>query len=230
MGAMTTARIASCSVLSIVALLSACQTGQRRDLTANSSLFRPTGFRTGAPGDRAVFVAPLADGREVAVLPASADGFPITYDPDGRWQRPVREMVQELLQDELRESGLFARFLTGAQPDALVVKPTLVRFHSGTIETMEGARSLAEVALRLQVYGPADAAGRRPTWHDAVYADAQVSGVRMVPVSTFVLTGRAAQAALHRALAGLDGSNVARSGVPLELPGAVETVPAAPGH
>lgn len=222
---MTSPRYPGLALVLVFLSLSACKSTQSRDLCRNEALYQRTGFRTAVVGDRPVFVAPVADGRDVSALPASSGGFPITYDADGRWERPVRTMVQELLTDELRESGLFSGFPVRAEAGALVLKPTLVRFHSGHMEMVEGARAMADVALRVQVYGPADAAGRRTLWLDQVYADSQASAVSMVPISTFHLSGRAVRAVLAKVLAGLDGSNVARQGVPIEVP----DVPATPG-
>ncbi len=194
----------------------ACSSTQARDLSRNENLYQDTGFRSQVPGDRSVFVTPMADARAGAALPQAVGGFPIVYDQDGRWERPAPTMLAELLRRELQQCAVFQGVSERAEPGGLVLKPSLVRFHSGTMETVEGGRSLAEVALRVQVYGP-EHQGRRPLWFDQVFTDAQQSDAAMIPVGTFQLTGRSVRNVLRKVVVGLDGSNVSRTGVPLEV-------------
>jgi len=99
---------------------------------------------------------------------------------------------------------------------------------------------MAEVGIRVQVYG-AEEDGKRPLLHDQMYSDRQMSTVAMLPMSSFIIAGRALRTTVARLVSGLDGSNVSRSGVPLDfdpsggtrpaVPAApVPTPPAAPGR
>ena len=65
--------------------------------------------------------------------------------------------------------------------------------------------------------GPAGENGERPLWHDQVYGNRQMSERKVRPVSPYRLIGRALQLTMTNALGGLDGSNVARSHVPVEI-------------
>jgi hypothetical protein len=77
--------------------------------------------------------------------------------------------------------------------------------------------TFAEIGLRIQVLGPAAADGKRPVWHDHVYGNRQVSELDIKPVSPYRLIGRALQLTMSNAMTGLDGSNVARSHVPIDV-------------
>jgi hypothetical protein len=185
------------------------------DLARNERLYRDVPYQSRAPGDRAAILAPLADARSAKGLPASDEGFPIQYGSDEVWERPVCEMVDEVWNRQVAQSGLFAAVgVAGAE--ALVVVPTLQSFTTGAIERIAGAQSFAEVALRLQVYGPQDASGQRGLLLDRVYADRKITEPGLRPVSPYLLVGGALRTAVQKALAGLDGSNVGRSSVPME--------------
>ena len=54
-------------------------------------------------------------------------------------------------------------------------------------------------------------------WHDHVYGNRQRTEHQVNPVSPYRLIGRALQVTMSSALKGLDGSNVARSNVPVEV-------------
>jgi len=206
----------------------ACATSsQSVDLANNDQLYKDVPFATKAPGDRAVFVAPLVDGRVGKDLPTQERGFPITYGDDQVWERPVPVMVGEVLQRQLQSSGLFTEVAATASPQALVLKPTLVSFLTGAAESMAGSSSFAEVGLRLQVFGPADATGKRAVLFEDLYANRQMTEVALNPVSPYRLIGRALHISVGKALAGLDGSNVSRSNVPIEVVEPV-AVPAGP--
>lgn len=186
------------------------------DLARNPVICADLPFATPAPGDRAVFVAPVVDGRR-GQLPTHERGFPIYYGPDTAWDRPVTEMVGEVLQRELTESGLFAQLSTTASPQTIVIVPELTSFSMGAIESIHGARGFADVAVTLRVYGPEDAAGQRPLWLERVCSDRQVTQPQIKPANMFMLAGGATARSLAKALSLLDGSNVGRSGVPLQL-------------
>lgn len=203
--------------LLIAVLPVACSTNsQVADFAKNDLFYTDVPFQTKAPGDRVVFVAPLADARDGAQLPQAERGFPITYVGDDFWERPVAEMMGEVLQRQLASSGLFAAVEDHAVPNGLVIKPTLVSFLGGATEAISGASSFADVGVRVQVLGPAAGDGKRVLLLDRVYGNRQVSPNEINPVSPYRLVGRAMQLAMTKLLTGLDGSNVARSDVPLD--------------
>lgn len=192
------------------------------DFSNNEMFFVDVQFRTKAPGDRHVFVTPLRDERSQQVLPLHEKGFPISYGNDDFWVRPVPEMMTEVLERHLYNSELFPEVAAQASADCLILKPTLVSFTVGAKEAMAGSMSFAEVGLRIEVLGPADPSGARPLWHDHVYGNQQVSEFSVNPISPYRLIGRALQLTMTRTLAGLDGSNVSRSHVPVEVVVALE--------
>ncbi|MCA8967691.1 MAG: hypothetical protein KDC48_22610 [Planctomycetes bacterium] len=204
-------------VCSLLPLLGGCKsTPQEVDLAHNPKICGDLPFVTRAPGDRAVFVAPVVDSRHGA-LPAHDRGFPISYGPDAAWDRPVPDMVGELFERELGESGLFSQVSSSATPEAVVIQPELVSFSMGTMENIQGARTFAEVALKLRVFGPEGAAGERPLWFERVYGDRQVTEPQIKPANMFLLAGSTTMRSLAKVFSALDGTNVGRSGVPLVL-------------
>ena len=219
MGTMTSlCNAAALALLGMGLFASACATPNHTvDLARNELLYVDVPFATKAPGDRAAFVAPLVDARAGKDLPTTDRGFPISYGNDQVWERPVAEMVGDVLQRQLSKSGLFTAVADRASPQGLVVQPALVSFVTGAVESVAGSRSFAEVSLRLQVFGPVDAAGKRAVLFENVYADRQMTEVSLNPVSPYRLIGRALQISMQKALGGLDGSNVSRSNVPLNL-------------
>jgi hypothetical protein len=216
----------------LLVLCTACATrNEIADLAQNELLYVDVPFQTRSPGDRALFVAPIVDQRDQVVLPVEDHGFPIVYGGDDFWQRPVREMVADVLVRQLQSSSLFGAVSVQATRGALLLKPTLVSFTTGATEAVSGSRSFAEVGLRLQVLGPADGNGKRAVLHDQVYGNRQLSQLELNPVSPYRLVGRALQLSIGKALAGLDGSNIGRSNVPLDIGEPAEaTAPAAPSR
>jgi hypothetical protein len=210
MGKMATSQLTRTAVLGLLALAS-CTTAQIADLAKNRDLYPGSSFVSKSPGDRTAFIAPLVDERHEDVLPASQGGFPISYDNDERWNRQPRDMVEDVLMREVAASHVFAGVQTRASDGDLVIKPTLVTFHSGMMETETGGRTLADVAIRVVVLAAAAADGTRATVLDQVYSDRQLSAVAMKPTSGYVLSSRALHLAMQRLLTGIDGSNIARS-------------------
>jgi len=184
------------------------------DFATNELLYVDVPFATKSPGDREVFVAPVADARESTVLPTQERGFPISYGSDDFWERPIGEMMADVLQRQLEDSQLFAKVVDRPSPQALLIKPTLVAFTTGATEAISGSRSFAEVGLKLQVLGPADAQGARPMLMEQTFGNRQLSSLEVNPVSPYRLVGRALQLSMQKALTGLDSSNVGRSNVP----------------
>lgn len=219
----------------LLLLLPACNsTDYTADLATNEALYVDVPYTTKVPGDRGVCVTPMADGRVATSLPNNDRGFPITYTTDEFWERPVTAMVSDVLTRQFAESDLFTDVCEQPENNALVVKPTLVSFLGGSTEAVSGRRSFAEVAIRLQVYGPAGNGGKRELLLDQTYANKQSTPTELNPASPYKLIGRALQQTMSRALNGLDGSNVARSTVPTETttnPNAPATgVPATPNR
>ena len=198
-----------------------CQTGNQMDLGSNSSLYRSPGYVSKLPGDRSVFVAPVKDERSAADLPRSEGAYPIRYMSDAVWERSVAEMVYDILVEELEGSRVFRSVLTQARGDALVLVPSLVQLYGGQQELVEGARSLAETAIRVQVHGPADEAGNRMLILDETFTNRQGSATSFRPPSVATLTGVSLRITMGKLVSGLDQSNVARTGVPLEAIGQV---------
>ena len=205
------------SLLMVLLAVACATTNETADLAKNELLYVDVPFLTKAPGDRALFVAPLADVRDQVPLPVEAHGFPIVYGGDEFWERPVPEMLGDVLVRQLQSSGLFATVSQQGTPGALVLKATVENFVTGANVAVSGSRSFAEVGLRLQVLGPADSEGKRAVLHDQIYANRQLSSLELNPVSPFRLIGRALQISMSKALAGLDRSNVGRSSVPLDI-------------
>lgn len=205
-------------ILPLLLVAAGCATTDEvADLAVNELLYADVPFRTKAPGDRDVFVAPIEDKRDAQVLPRGEKGYPITYGGDDFWERPVREMVADVLQRQLVASALFANVTDSPSAQSIVVKPVLTSFTTGTTESMYGRTSFAEVTLQLTVFGPSGADGRRPVLLERSYGNRQLSETRVQPVSPYRLIGRALQISMSSALAGLDGSNVGRTGVPFDM-------------
>lgn len=220
MGTMNSPRSAApaASALLVLLLGAGCATPNLVvDLARNDQLYADVPFVTKAPGDRAVFLAPIADDRKADELPTQERGFPIVYGGDEVWERPVEAMVGDVLERQVRGSGLFTTVVPTASPEVLVVKPTIVSFLAGAAESVAGTRSFAEVGLRLEVFGPSDAAGQRPLLLDTIFASRQASEPTLNPISPYRLVGRALQVSIGKALTGLDGSSVGRSQVPLSV-------------
>lgn len=200
--------------------LPSCATsGGALDLASNDQLYLDVAFRTKVPGDRVAFVAPLADLRaeRTEPLPAAERGFPITYGDDGLWERPVAAMCDDILRRQLADSGLFPRIVDRAEPDGLVIVPSLESFVVGATEAISGSRSFAEVVLRVQVYGPAVGNAERSLLLDRSFPGVQRTAVAFKPVNAYRLAGPALAASITGVLTGLDGSNVGRSTVPMAV-------------
>lgn len=186
------------------------------DFAQNELFYADVSFATKAPGDRPVWVAPVIDARTPETLPTSERGFPIRYGGDEFWDRPVTTMLGEVLDRGFGNSQLFPAVQERASADALLVKPTLLAFTLGSTEAVAGSRSFAEIALRVQVLGPAAADGKRGLLHEQVYGHRVASEVGFKPVSPYLLVAPVLQTTMQKLLRGLDGSNVARSAVPID--------------
>ena len=219
----------------ILLALPACSTADyTADFANNENLYVDVPFTTALPGDRAVCVTPTTDGRVAVALPVNDRGFPITYTNDEFWERPVPAMVGDVLRRQVEHSELFVELADQPSASAIVLKPTLVTFLGGSTEAVSGRRAFAEVALRLQAYGPQGSDGARALLFDQTFASKQASPTDINPPSPYKLLCRGLQQVMARALNTLDGSNIARSSVPanpVEPPAAaIAGQPAAPAR
>lgn len=206
-----TKRLLAVPFSTVLMLLAACETQQRADLATNSTIYEGRPYLAREPGDRAIYVLPVADGRKAVEPAAGQDGFPVAYDGDARWDRPVDTMVAEVLQRELIDSGVFNRLLDEPDRCELILRPTLTSFVTGAMEVDTGGRSLAEIGLRIEIFGPQEASGQRPLLHDQVYGDRQMSSPALLPPSPYLMAGRALRMTMAQALAALDKNGLARS-------------------
>ncbi len=227
MGAMKFPALRVVSLLLLPLAAGCAVPNETADFAANELLYSDVAFATKAPGDRDLFVAPIVDVHDQVVLPTQDRGFPIVYGGDDFWERPVREMLADVLQRQLTDSHLFARLVEQPAPSTMILKPTLVTFSLGATEAMSGRRSFAEVGIQLQVLGPADNTGDRPVVFDQIYRSRQMSELELNPISPYRIVGRALQQSMSKALGGLDGSNLGRSNVPIEA-AAKPATPATP--
>ena len=188
----------------LLSVLPACNTADYTpDLATNEALYVDVPYTTKVAGDRAACVTPMADGRVATSQPNNDRGFPITYTTDDFWERPVTAMVSDVLTRQFADSELFTEVCEQPEPNALVIKPTLVSFLGGSTEAVSGRRSFAEVAIRLQVYGPSGNGGKRELLLDQTYANKQTTPTELNPASPYKLIGRALQQTIARALNGL---------------------------
>ena len=198
--------------------LAGCQTSNALDLGRNTELYSSPGYRSKLPGDRAVFVAPLRDERN-ANPPVEEGPYPIRYMSERVWDRPLVEMVNDILLEELDQSRVFREILSRPTSESLVLMPSLVQMSGGQQEMVEGARSLVVIAIRVQIHGPANADGDRALLLDQIYSDRQGSPISFRPPTIVTLTGVSLRYTMASLVSGLDQSNVASTGVPLEAIG-----------
>src|SRR5688572_29562753 len=100
------------AVAAMALLAAGCLTpNYTADFATNDVFYVDVPFRTKAPGDRAVFLAPVVDARDPTGLPTQEKGFPIAYGGDDFWERPVPEMLGEVLARQLTDSALFPRLV-----------------------------------------------------------------------------------------------------------------------
>jgi hypothetical protein len=184
------------------------------DFAVNEELFQPIEYRTKLLGDRTAFVAPLADRRDAARLPSAEGAFPIVYDPDNRWLRPVAEMTDDVIRREVSCSGLFAKLVDRPADADVILQPALVAFHTGHMERVYGASAIGEVAIQIRAHGPVQADGNRQLLFDEVFVERQVTPPALRTVSRHFLAAASARATMGKLLAGIDQANLGRSGMP----------------
>lgn len=187
------------------------------DLRTDQSLYRSPGYRSKQTGDLAIYIAPLKDAR-ARTLPAVEGMFPIRYMGERVWARGVREMIGEILRDELKDSAVFADVLPRADDAHLVVIPSLTAAHAGKMESIEGPLTLASCGLRLEIHGPVDAQGQRQVLIDHTWLRTLRSGDSIRPPKGTTALGACLGRTISALLEDLDTSNVSRLGVPVQLP------------
>jgi hypothetical protein len=199
-------------------LVVSCADTEVRDLAHNETMFPQVSYKAKQPADRVAFVTPLVDGRKTWVADASSDAasYPVKLMPESVWARPLPDMIDEILRRDLASSGVFAAIEAHAEAKGLIVRPTLVTGSAGVQEKPNGRRTIAETAIRIVVLGPDEGNGKRSTLHDRVYQSHLDSKVEMQPVPAVSLYANTLRSVVQQVLAGLDQSNVARSGVPLD--------------
>jgi hypothetical protein len=197
-------------------LVCSCGTAPKKpDLAAHEQLYQPPGYKTRLPADLAAFLAPLRDERKPVALEASKQ--PTALMPETYWNREPVAMLDEILRRDLLAAKVFTGITDRARPDALVVQAKLLTLHGAIVEEAAFRWTFGEVAMRIQVDGPAAANGRRSQLFDKTFQNRQASDPAMTPPSPTVLIGRALTRVMRELVADLDASNVARAGVPLPL-------------
>lgn len=204
-------------VVLLVALAGCHSPRDKLDLRENPDLYRSPGYTARIPVDRGVFVAPLVDERRDDVVDAAGPN-PTQWMPDSRWARSPVAMIEDILRDELADSRVFVQVQRTPPPDAktLVLRPYLTAARVGAQEHTAGRRSIADLGLRIVVYGPDEGHGRRAIVFDRPFRETTQSEVQSRPPSAPGLLGLALRQAMANVLAALDQSNVSRSGVPID--------------
>jgi hypothetical protein len=154
------------------------------------------------PTAQSVYLAPLVDERQP---PRPSPNDAIGYLRDDDWDRDPSAMVQSILTDELRASGLFAAVLDQPAPDAIELVPTLKTFEGGLHEQPFGRRSLARVEIVLQARGP-EVDGVRSEILNESFGAQQISNVDFRPPSPRVLLGTGLRSALTKGIAALEAA------------------------
>lgn len=217
-GGIGSRRAAAFAALSSWLVLAGCASQRDAlDLAHNDKLYRTPRYQARLPVDRAVFVAPIADERDKRAADAAAPMWPRRPMADELWDRSIPEMLDDVLRDALRDSGVVARIDDTVPPaDAtLLVTPRLHDLRGYLEEQPAGRCTLATLSLQIVVLGPADAAGVREALFDRTYDQSIGTQVSRVPMPVPELYGRIVHDALARALLEIDRSNVTRSGLPL---------------
>lgn len=202
--------------MAVLGVLGACRSSSSRlDLARNDALYGSSGYTAKVAADRAVCLLPVVDGRKAPAVEASGP-YAVQLLPRGAWPRSMSEMVADILELELRRSGVFAEVSERVQPRTCLLRVEIEELDGGIEEHPTGRRTFAKVALRAKVLGPESSEGRRDVLLDERFEARQGTDVVMRPVSPRVLIGRALAAAVAAMLARIDQANVARSGVPMD--------------
>jgi hypothetical protein len=194
-----------------ILVCAACTVPPKTDLALNDKLYRRTGYQAKVPADRKVCILPIVDERQAPVADA-ASAFPTTFVRDGRWERPVAAMLDELLRDEIERSGVFAAVVDAPSAEVCLLRVTLHVFEGGIQEVTTGRRTFASTRLLVELEGPQQG-GARPQLLREPFGQHMQSDVVMMPPSPLVLLGSCLRIDVQNLLAKIDQSNVARSAV-----------------
>lgn len=210
-------QVLGCVLVALPFFAAGCQTNSTRvDLAINPVLYQSPGYETRVLVDKNAFIAPLIDAREPA---AEATG-PMSFvqAPESVWERPMTVMVEEILVDELRKSGIFSQVLINTpSPSTLIVTPYLVSARYGEEELTAKRRAIAEIEIRIVVHGAvASASESRPILFDRTFHEVTATPPAIRAVHSAQILGVSLSKAVRAMLAALDQSNVSRSGVPMD--------------
>ncbi len=196
----------------------ACQSSKdQMDLAVNPTLYTSPGYHARMPADRPAFMPPIVDDRGSSTPEEASGPFPVTWMPDSYWDRPVVEMVDDTLREELKDSGVFSSIedTPPPSPDAVVVQVEMTRARCGLEEQAAKRRSMAELTVNVTVRGPVDASGGRDVIWQKEFHEVTASDLLIRPPVVPSMFGRVTQRVVARVVAALDESNVGRSGVPI---------------
>ena len=191
--------------LALVLIAGGCSTPQHeRDLAKNRVLYRSPGFQAPSKKHYHAYLAPLQDLRTAPPQPQGA--VVAEFMREGYWQRSVRAMVEEILRTELQKSHIYAGLAATPADTNLIIEPSLVALYGaweyragGTASY--GSRSYAVTALKIKVYGPADASGKRRVWMDKEFREFVGSDFMLAtPPNIPQLTGVALSRTMARVL------------------------------
>lgn len=201
--------------LAVVLIASGCSTPESNtwDLATNRQLYRSPAFHANSTRPFRGYIAPLQDQRKPPEQPGGA--MVAEFLSDEHWQRPVRGMVEEILREELENSGIYLGLTDTPTASDLIIEPALTSLHGAwerRAHPYYDGRTYAVVALHVRILGPADAAGKRPVWLDKEFRELVGSDfTQATPPNIQQLTGVALSRTMQKLLDGVytaDGREV----------------------
>ncbi len=207
----------TCTALAL--LLSSCSMMQNDslDLRLNHKLYHDTAYRARLASDKLVFCTPIKDVRaNVAVVAAASGPYPITHMPENVWARPLLEMIEDILMDELVASDVFAGVDLSVPPpdEALIFELSLMTLHAAQEERPFGRRTYSDIGIAVRIYGAKQGSKERPIVFERQFGKISSSNVGTSPPMIAKMVGSALRGVLLDMLAAIDQSNIARSGIP----------------
>jgi len=144
----------------LIAVLGGCASAPNpvHDLATNDDMYVDTGYRAAHKQARTAYVKPLLDRRKRLTDDAT---YPRTYTRDQFWERPVGEMLDDLVQREIREAGIFREVCDDEASADWVIEPVLLGFNGYVEERPVGRRTIGETTFHLRVLGKPDKNGKR---------------------------------------------------------------------
>jgi hypothetical protein len=193
-----------------------CAAPPGRDLTRNENLYHLTGYRSLAKPKLTAHIAPLEDRRTAP--PETVEGmYHPSYTMDGHWTAPVPQMVQQLLVEEIGNSGIFTAVLEDAEKADVVIEPTLLAFHGSVEERMIGRMLRGLTRIQLDVKGAPGPDGKRPLIFTETYQGGELKsdGLGFGP-DPFAFAGQTLQISIAILLKDLDQRKVGREVITAE--------------